>query len=266
MKINKITVITVCYNAVDTIEKTINSVLSQTGCNIEYLIQDGKSTDDTFEIIKRILDNNKNQDDCDNSENNFNSHAGSGIEIKPVSETDSGLYDAMNKAVLRATGDYVLFLNSGDVFCDERALCDISEHLDGSSDIVMGNVIRITSEGRRKETYGTRQRVFRMLLSGRMPCHQVIFAKRHLLLDMPFDLKYTICADFDFMVRCVRYKKSMLYINRDVSIVDCIEGISSQAENLEMMRRQDDLSLKTHFPFWYQLLRPVKYLKRKIIG
>lgn len=239
----KISVVTVCYNAQDTIEKTIKSVVEQDYTDFEYLIQDGASGDQTADIAAQYQKK---------------------YGISFVSEKDTGLYDAMNKAVKRAAGEYILFLNSGDVFCGRQVLSRMADFLD--SDIVMGNVIRLTAEGEVREGYAGKHTVFKLLLSGRMPCHQVIFAKRELLMELPFDLSYSICADFDFMVRCVKKGCSMKYIDLDVSYVDCIDGISSQADNLWEMRRQDDRSLKTVFPVWYQLMRPVKYIKRKLLG
>lgn len=90
----KISVITVCYNAVDTLEKTIQSVLEQTYHNIEYIIIDGGSTDGTVEIIHRYVD----------------------YLAYWVSEPDRGIYDAMNKGIERATGEWVNFMNAGDYF------------------------------------------------------------------------------------------------------------------------------------------------------
>lgn len=237
----RISVVTVCYNAQDTVEKTIRSVVSQKNADMEYLIQDGCSTDKTFDIIGKYREK---------------------YDIKLETAKDKGLYDAMNKAVVRASGDYIIFLNSGDVFCDSNVLCNITKEL--SQDIVMGNVIRLTKYGELKEEYSGRYTVFKLLLSGRMPCHQVIFAKRELLLELPFDLSYTICADFNFMVQCCKKKCSMYYADIDVSKVDCIEGISSQKENLNEMRRQDDRSLKENFPIWYYTIKLPKKIGRMI--
>jgi glycosyltransferase involved in cell wall biosynthesis len=236
----RISVITVCYNAQDTIEKTICSVIDQEDADFEYLIQDGGSKDNTLDIIDK-----------------YNKY-----DINVESIKDYGLYDAMNKAVSRANGDYIIFLNSGDVFCDNKVLYNITKEL--LTDIVMGNVIRLTNEGKIKESYQGKHTVFNLLLSGRMPCHQVIFSKRKLLMETPFDLSYNICADFNFMVQCCKKKCSMHYADIDVSIVDCVEGISSQKENLEEMRRQDDRSLKENFPIWYYIIKIPKGIGRCI--
>ena len=237
----KITIITVCLNVEDSIEETILSVVNQTYKNVEYIIQDGGSTDNTVNIINKYKEK---------------------YDINLYSEKDTGLYNAMNKAVSHATGDYVLFLNSKDVLCDQNVLLDMEQHM--KADIVMGNVIRIKEQGEIVEKYGDRNKVFWMLMSGRMPCHQIIFAKRELMSEMGFQERYTICADFDFMVRCCKKKCTMEWYDINVSKVDCITGISSQEDNLWKMRSQDDQSIKENYYFWYQIMRPIKYLKRKL--
>lgn len=235
----KITIVTVCLNVEDSIEETILSVVNQTYQNVEYIIQDGGSTDNTLNIVNKYKEKYK---------------------INLYSEKDTGLYNAMNRAIGHATGDYILFLNSKDVLYNDRVLEDIVTSM--QADIVMGNVIRVKEQGEVIETYGNRNKVFFMLLSGRMPCHQVIFAKRELLLELGFQERFSICADFDFMVRCCKKRCSMKWIDINVSKVDCITGISSQEDNLWKMREQDDQSIKENYPVWYQILRPVKYLKR----
>lgn len=103
MENSKISVITVCYNAADTLEKTIQSVLGQTYPNIEYIIIDGGSTDGTVDIIHKYTDR----------------------IAYWVSEPDGGIYDAMNKGIERATGEWINFMNAGDIFCDKFVLTNI---------------------------------------------------------------------------------------------------------------------------------------------
>lgn len=235
----KITIVTVCLNVEDSIEETILSVVNQTYPDVEYIIQDGGSTDNTLQIVQEY-------------KKKYN--------ISLYSEKDTGLYNAMNRAIGHATGEYVLFLNSKDTLCNNGVLEEIVKNM--QADIVMGNVIRMKEQGEVIESYGTRNKVFYMLLSGRMPCHQVIFARRELLLELGFQERFFICADFDFMVRCCKKRCSMKWVDINVSRVDCITGISSQEDNLWKMREQDDQSIKENYPIWYQILRPVKYLKR----
>lgn len=236
-----ITIVTVCFNSEDTIEETMKSVLTQTYSDKEYLIIDGKSTDRTMEIIRSY---------------------GAYECLKVISEPDSGLYDAMNKALRFAKGNYVIFLNSGDVFCDENVLGDMSLYL--TTDIVYGNVIRKKHCGDVVEKYPGKYKLFWLLLQGKMVSHQVIFTKTDIMQKYGFDETYKITADFNFLVRALHDKCGLRYVDRNVSIMENREGISARPENLEIMRAEDDRSLKEQFPLWYYILKPVKYVARNV--
>ena len=117
----KVSVITVCFNAAPTIERTIRSVCSQTGANVEYIVVDGGSTDGTLEILGR--------------------HAGRIDRL--VSEKDEGIFDAMNKGIGLSSGDVVYFLNADDYFVDARVLADVARAFeeDPARAFVYGNVV-----------------------------------------------------------------------------------------------------------------------------
>lgn len=235
----KISVITVCFNSQDTIRMTIESVLSQKYENFEYIIVDGASKDNTMNIIAEYDD----------------------VRMKVISEPDKGLYDAMNKGTVIATGDYLSFMNSGDVFKDDLVLTDIAEGLKG--DLTYGNVIRIREDGELCEKYGNRNRVKWLLLKGRMICHQAMFIKADVMSEYSYDLDYKITADFNMLCKLVRDRKEFTYIDRDVVKMDNITGISTESKNLPIMWAEDDRSIRDCFPLWYHLLRPLKYVKRK---
>ena len=239
---SKISVVTVCYNAEESIEETMKSVFSQTYSDIEYIVIDGASTDNTLGVINRF------------SDYSF---------LKIVSEPDSGLYNAMNKATRMAQGDYIIFLNSGDVFCDKDVLLNIAPHL--STDIVYGNVCRKTHNGDVIEKYPGKLRVLYLLLQGRMVSHQVIFTRTEIMKEYGFDESYTITADFDFLARVVRDGCSLQYVDRDVSVMENRWGISAQKENIETMRAEDDRSLRKNFPFLYYLVIVPKIVVRLIM-
>lgn len=236
-----ITIVTVCFNSEDTIEETMKSVLNQTYQDKEYLIIDGNSTDHTMGIVNRFKDY-----DC----------------IRIISEPDDGLYDAMNKSLYIANGDYILFLNSGDVFCDEKVLADMAPYL--NENIVYGNVIRKTYTGDKVEKYPGKNKLLRLLLQGKMVSHQVIFTQTDIMRKYGFDETYRITADFNFLVRAVHDKCSLRYVDRNVSVMENREGISARPENLNIMRAEDDRSLKEWFPCWYYILKPVKYVARRL--
>ena len=249
----KISVITVCLNTVNTIRETIESVLWKTYDNIEYLIVDGMSVDGTLDIIRQYEDIQS---------------------VKICSGKDNGLYNAMNKGVDLCSGDYVLFLNSGDVFADQDAVSDVVASICGSDaigngwmnksllpDIVYGNVTKIYQDKSITEKYPGRNKVFKLLMMGKMPCHQGIFTKTSVLRRFRFDESYKICADFDFLLRCLHAGVRMRYVDVTVSVVDCITGISSQETNIDRMRAEDDRSIRENYPLMYWLM----WMPKKIV-
>lgn len=128
----KISVITVCYNAATTIEETMLSVLNQTYENVEYIIIDGASSDGTLEIIRKYAENPR---------------YASRLALW-VSEPDNGVYEAMNKGIVAASGDYINFMNSGDSFVDEKTLEKaISLFPDEDTDVIFGDSIVRNSDG-----------------------------------------------------------------------------------------------------------------------
>lgn len=242
----KFSIITVCLNAESTILGTICSVKAQTYLNYEYIIWDGLSEDRTLDIIKTNV----------NADNTL-----------IFTGKDSGLYNAMNQAVEKCNGDYVLFLNSGDSFADENVLAEAADWIEkdnARADIYFGDVLRVREDETVLETYRGKEVVLRLLLAGRMPCHQSIFTKTDIMKRYLFDESYTITADYNFLMKCRRNRHVISHIDRVISYSDCREGISSQDENLEEMRRQDDRSMKEFYPVWFYLLKPIKAAVRTL--
>lgn len=236
----KVTVVTVCFNSEATIEQTIESVLGQSSKDYEYLIVDGASKDNTLNIIDKYSD----------------------CGIRVVSEEDEGLYDAMNKAADLAEGDFIIYMNSGDVFADSYVLEDIEPYLNENVDLIYGGTIRVKPEGDVTERYSGSNIVLRLLLQGKMMCHQSVFTRTEVMRKYGFDKAYTITADYDFIARMAHDKRKMVYVDRIVSKVDNVGGISSAVRNMDTMRRQDDMSLKKNFPGWYMIVTPPKALIR----
>ncbi len=176
-----ISIVTVCYNEEKTLGLTMASVFSQTYTDYEYLIKDGGSTDDTINIAGAFKEKFEKR----------------GIKCRIISEKDEGLYDAMNTAAKEAAGDYIIFMNSGDLFFDCDVLKKIFEGKDRSdSDLIYGDAV---------ETEFGEYYYFRKcpeLIEERMPfSHQTVFASKALLEEYPFDLNLKITADYDFLLR-----------------------------------------------------------------
>lgn len=177
----KISIITVCYNSEKTIEKTFQSVQSQTYSNIEYIVVDGKSTDDTLQIA-----------------NNYQN-----VITKVISEKDKGLYDAMNKGIALATGDIVGILNSDDVFDSETVLEEVANfHMNNTIDASVGNIVQFNQEGKTVRKYSAKNWNPEKLKIGFMPAHPAIFFKRELFKKYGYyHLDFTIGADYELITR-----------------------------------------------------------------
>ncbi|MBO4429985.1 MAG: glycosyltransferase [Bacteroidaceae bacterium] len=179
----KISIITVTYNAEATIERTLESVAQQTYPDVEHLIIDGASKDKTLEIAHRYP------------------HA------IVYSEPDKGLYDAMNKGLKRATGDFLCFLNAGDKLHSQETLAHIaSSFSDGSPiGVLYGDTHIVDNEGtfiRNRRLTPPEHLTWRSFKQGMLVCHQAFYINRQIAL--PYDTTYRFSADFDWCIRCMQ--------------------------------------------------------------
>ena len=195
----KYTVVTVTYNCITTIERTIKSVIAQTYDNLEYIIIDGQSEDGTVDIISKYQE--------------FLSFF--------VSEPDSGIYDAMNKAIAHATGDYLIFMNGDDYFYGTDVFQRISGYCTGEN-IVIG-----------QEYFGSRVSEIPDMSDGRSPFygifypHQATFSPIKAYREIGvFDLDYKISADFEWMCRAIDTGIKVDWVPEIVSVYT-IGGVSA---------------------------------------
>lgn len=193
------TIITVSFNTKEIIEKTIKSVITQKYDGFEYLIIDGGSEDGTVDVVSQYK--------------NYISYFSS--------EKDGGIYFGMNKGIGKAKGEYVLFLNAGDVFSDENVLSDIASYIGNhpEADVVYGNSKQILEYGnyvvKPKEAYINNK----MSIS-----HQASFVKRGLLLSHLFDTRYRYAADFEQLSYFYLSGAKFCYIDRVISDVEMTDG------------------------------------------
>lgn len=188
-----VTVITVVYNDKNNIENTVKSVLSQKRDCVEYVIIDGASTDGTTDIIRKY----------DNSVDFW------------ISEKDGGIYDAMNKGVAAATGEWCLFMNSGDTFAVGEIIEEVSEILRTSIDLLYGNHIVDYGGHTRMVEAGSLDNLWK----GMVFCHQSLFAKKSVLQACKFNDKYGTAADYGFIYSAYRNGYVFRYVNKPISIV-----------------------------------------------
>ncbi|MGJ1264080.1 glycosyltransferase family 2 protein [Sphingobacterium spiritivorum] len=210
----KISIITIVYNNVRDIRYTLDSVATQSYDNIEYIVIDGLSTDGTLAVIDQ-----------------YKSH----IHVLK-SEKDKGIYDAMNKGLALATGDYVLFLNSGDELFSPSTLSDIFENCE-MADIYYGET-KLVDEDRR--ILGDRRhRIpehfdWKSFRYGMNVCHQAIYIKRE--LTEPYDTSYQLSADIDWVIRAA--KKARTTVNTHHYVAKYLVGGMSQKRHKQSLKER----------------------------
>lgn len=201
----KLSVITIVYNNASAIERTILSVLQQTYSNIEYIVIDGASSDGTFQIIEKYADRLS----------------------KFISEPDHGIYDAMNKGMAMATGDYLLFMNSGDEIYDEHTVTDVFASAP-AADIYYGETEMYDEQwnslGQRRhqapESFDWRSFKYGMSIS-----HQAIYVKR--ALAEPYNLSYKYSSDIDWIIKIAKKSSNIVNTHRYVAKY-LVGGMSKQ--------------------------------------
>ena len=215
----KFSIITVTYNAGKVLEDTILSVISQTYRNVEYIIVDGGSKDNTLEIIDK-----------------YSKHIS-----KMVSEPDKGLYDAMNKGIRMATGDYLCFLNAGDKFHEKETLQQIAETLKDKDlpDVIYGETAIVDETGKflHMRRLSTPERLnWKSFKQGMLVCHQAFLAKRELALKYPYDMQYRFSADFDWCIRIMKEAKCLH--NTRLTLIDYLnEGMTTRNHKASLKER-----------------------------
>ena len=181
----KISLITVTYNSSKTLLDTLQSVLNQTYSDIEYIIVDGASKDNTVSIIKEY-------------EPKFEGR------MKWISEPDKGLYDAMNKGIRMATGDVVGILNSDDLFMDNNVLADIAHAFDDHTDAIFGNLYFVNQEDVNQIVRVWKGSPYKSFKSGWHPAHPTFYVRRSVYEKYGvFDTTFNVSADFELMLRLI---------------------------------------------------------------
>lgn len=238
-----VTVITVCYNARFLVERTISSVLEQACDSVEFIVIDGKSTDGSQEVICRYADK---------------------IDFY-LSESDKGIYDAMNKGIQHATGKYVFFLNVNDVFYEPNTvlkICKLMENDDYQHDIYYGNVAISNEYG----LYIMKPRSLELLKWKMILSHQAVFVRTSLLKNNLFDLKYRYSADYNQLSTLYLSGHSFGYLDLTIALTPTDSGatydnyISSTKEHFLILRERGEnvfwAEKKTIFLRW--LIRRIK--------
>jgi len=224
-----ITVVTVCYNAVNELEETMLSVLNQTYDNIEYIVIDGGSTDGTVDIIKKYADK----------------------IAYWVSEPDNGIYDAMNKGIKAATGEWINFMNAGDRFYGKEMIGKVfSSYGRENIKVIYGDVLLEKGE----DTLLKKSQSLSFLKIAMPFCHQSSFA--HIsVYKQGFDSRFRIASDYDFFYRIYGYwgERAFLYMPYPIAVYENVDGLSTiqirQCRREWLTIRSDNKNCRWYFDY-----------------
>jgi glycosyltransferase involved in cell wall biosynthesis len=231
----KVSVITVCYNAEAFLERTIQSVIAQDYPNIEYVVIDGASKDNTLAIAQRYA----------------------GRIATLVSEPDKSLYDAMNKGIQRATGDYVVFMNAGDCIATPQSL---SRLMGGSNnaDLVYSKAEFVDENGQHrpwhKKTPPPHQLNARSFMNGMVICHQCMLVKRSIAPQYDWQT-WKIAADINWSIEVMKQVKTAHF--HDAIFCHFLAGGVSDKRRRQAVKERFRISVQ-HFGLWSTLLVHVK--------
>lgn len=210
-------IITVTYNAASTLPATLASVKEQSCKQYEYIVMDGLSKDNTVEMAKAA--------DIPNA--------------RIFSSSDKGLYDAMNKAIDEATGDYLIFLNAGDAFHAPDTLQTIADAIvaNGRPDIVYGQTQLVNANRQRigdRHLIAPEELTFKSFAQGMLVCHQAFIASRK--IAQHYNLQYRFSADYEWCLRCLKQSSKNVYIPH--TIIDYLsEGLTTANRKASLKER-----------------------------
>lgn len=245
-----LSIITVCYNAHDALKGTITSILKQKFdlrvYQIEYVVIDNNSSDGTLELIDTYADK----------------FARCGIALQYIRESDKGIYDAMNKGIVKSRGEWIQYLNAGDTLFESSSLSTILQNLDGELDVLVGAYNRLNPVN---SVYIVPQEVCEIKKS-MVFCHQAIVFRRRIHMNHLYDLHYQIVADYNAILRMylsgAKFSRiDECIVNYDVTGLSAKRMIETHKEIFQVRKDNEVLGNKgiEYLKFWYGLL------KRKIL-
>ena len=210
------TIVTVTWNAATVIGPTLQSVREQTCLDYEYLVIDGASKDDTLALV----------------------HEADIANTRIFSEPDRGLYDAMNKAIARAEGQYLIWLNAGDRFAAPDSLARLAACADGRPGVIYGQTQLVDQTG---QVVGMRHLTAPKTLTadsfkqGMLVCHQAFVARRDLMPQ--YDLQYRFSADYDWCIHVLQASKHNAYCGDEPIISFLTDGLTDKYHKKSLMER-----------------------------
>ena len=240
---NLFTIVTVTYNAKQTLLRTLKSVQEQTYPHIEHIIVDGASTDGTVELIKE----HKTQ------------------QTKWISEKDNRIYDAMNKATAMAKGRYICYLNAGDAFYDKKIVEEIVAKAQQFHfpDILYGETVVVDNKGKflhNRRLKAPESLNWKSFKQGMLVCHQAFIIERSIF--EPYDLTYQFSSDVDWCIRLMKKSKSI--VNTHLVMIKYLnEGVTTRNHNASLKERYHIMT--KHYGAISTLLHHAWFVMRAIL-
>lgn len=247
-----ITLVTVTYNAAKTIERTLHSIEQQTFTDIQHIIMDGGSKDNTVAIAEAYKERVKEK----------------GVDVVIVSERDKGLYDAMNKAIAIAKGNYVCFLNAGD----KLHSCDTLHKIEAESDtknvgVIYGNTDIVDDDGkllRPRRLTPPEKLTWKSFKQGMLVCHQSFYVNNDII--QKYNLKYRFSADFDWCINCMKkgaeYGLKNIYIHEPLT--DYLsEGMTTANHKASLIERMKIMA--KHYGWCQTIMLHIWFVIRGVI-
>jgi glycosyltransferase involved in cell wall biosynthesis len=247
----KISIITVTYNAASVLKRTLDSVKAQSWQQIEHLIIDGASKDETVSMAETYK-------------------AQCPYEVVILSEPDKGLYDAMNKGLRLATGDYLVFLNAGDTLHAADTLETIVRSAQPLPGVLYGDTAITDEQGKflhLRRLRPPKKLSWKSFRQGMLVCHQAFYALTDIAKNLPYDPRYRYSADVDWCIRVMKeaQKRQLPLVNTQAILADyqeegqtTIHHRDSLKERFDVMRRHYGLFSTVMMHLWFAVRQLIK--------
>lgn len=254
----KFTIITCTYQAEKELERTLRSVLEQTYKDVEHLIVDGASTDATLQLAQTYSTESQAQNN--------------GHQVMVTSEPDKGLYDAMNKGLRHATGDYVLFLNAGDTFPSESTLTQVAACAERASvlpGVLYGDTDIVDNEGRfvrHRRLSPPKKLSWKSFMQGMVVCHQAFYARTDLAKQVPYQLKYRYSADVDWCIRVMKMaqKQGLPLCNVQIVVANYLDGGMTEKNHKASLKERFRV-MESHYGYLPTLFMHAWFAVRSVL-
>lgn len=254
----KFTIITCTYQAEKELERTLRSVLQQTYKNVEHLIVDGASTDATLPLAQTYVIESQAQNN--------------GHQVMVTSEPDKGLYDAMNKGLKHAMGDYVLFLNAGDTFPSESTLTQVAACAEGANvlpGVLYGDTDIVDNEGRfvrHRRLSPPKKLSWKSFMQGMVVCHQAFYARTDLAKQVPYQLKYRYSADVDWCIRVMKMaqKQGLPLCNVQTVVANYLDGGMTEKNHKASLKERFRV-MESHYGYLPTLFMHAWFAVRSVL-